>query len=207
MKLYASLTSPYARKVRIVLLEKKIDHELVETDTTAADSPISSLNPLGKVPVLEQEDGSVLFDSPLIIEWLDSLGEPPLIPPTGDARWMVLRWQALADGIMDAVVTRLLELRRAPERRSPVALAHQEEKVARALNWAQACMAEDFLVQQRLTVADITLVAALEYVDFRYPHDWRDNHAKLAQWHARICEHPSFVRTRPPGLEVPPTPR
>lgn len=205
MKLYASLTSPYARKVRIVLIEKDIDHALVEVDTTAVDSPIRELNPLGKVPALERDDGSVLFDSPLIVEWLDTLGGKSLLPSSGEPRFLALLWQALADGMMDAAVSRTTEMRRSPERRSPVALAHQEGKVARAMDWAEARVQAEFLVGGQLSVADVALVAALEYVDFRHPHDWRSGHPKLALYCAKLAERPSFARTRPPASSALPS--
>src|SRR4030067_1109445 len=113
MKLYGSLTSPYVRKVRILVREKNLACEFVVADAWAADSPIPALNPLGKVPVLALDNNDVLFDSPVIVEYLDSLKAPALLAVSGAARWEMLRWQALADGMLDASVSRLLESRRA----------------------------------------------------------------------------------------------
>lgn len=203
MKLYASLTSPYARKVRILLAEKAIDCELCVSDPVGPDSPVPALNPLGKVPVLARDDGSVLFDSPVILEWLDRSKPPQLIPADGESRVQVLLWQALADGIMDAAVLRMTETRRAPEHQSKHAIAHQEGKVARAMAWANERVTGDFLVESRFSLADIALGAALDYVDLRNPHGWRAAHPVLARWHSTLAERPSFVATRPPGLERP----
>lgn len=202
MKLYGSLTSPYVRKVRIVLKEKEIPCEFVVADTGAPDSPVPALNPLGKVPVLQRDDGPALFDSPVIVEYLDALKGAPLIPAAGEARWETLRWHALGQGILDAVVTRLLEARRPPERQSPEAIARQEGKVAAALRYAEtASRGTGYLVGGGLTLADIALGVALEYTDFRHPHDWRSRHPRLAQWLAAIGARPGWAETRPPGLE------
>lgn len=203
MKLYASLTSPYARKVRIALAEKAVACDFVQADPVGPESPVPALNPLGKVPVLVRDDGSVLFDSPLILEWLDGLSPPALAPAAGEERIQVLLWQALADGIMDAAVLRMMEARRAPEHQSKTALAHQEGKIDRAMAYADARVGAGLLFGSSLSLADIALVAALEYVDFRYPHAWRASHPKLERWHSALAERASFVATRPPGLARP----
>lgn len=200
MKLYASLTSPFARKIRILVAEKSIRCELVETDPTGKDSPVPSLNPLGKVPVLVRDDGSALFDSPVIIEFLDAAAPPAFIPSQAEDRFDVLRWQALADGMMDATVQRLLETRRKPEQQSKSAFARQEEKLTRALAYADERAVAPYLVGGQLTLADVALGVALDYIDLRHPHDWRASCPALTSWHQRIGERPSFVATRPPGL-------
>jgi len=200
MKLLASLTSPYARKIRILLAEKGIACDFEEAVPNAKDSPIPALNPLGKVPVLVRDDGSVLFDSPLILEWLDRSKSPGLIPADGEERWQVLLWQALADGMMDASVLLMTETRRAPEHQSKTALSHQAGKVARAMDYANARIRGNYLVGDRFSVADIALGSALDYVDFRNPHAWREQRPTLAEWHATIAERASFSATRPPGL-------
>ena len=200
MKLYGSLTSPYVRKVRVLLIEKNIACELVVCDPHQPDSIVQAHNPLGKVPVLERDDGSNLFDSPVIMEYLDSQGGDALFPAAGESRWRVLRWQALADGILDAVVARLLETRRPKERQSPEALTLQESKIARALAFAdENCGAEAYLVDGRFTAADLALGVALAYTDFRYAHDWRGRHRRLASWFAPISARSAFVETQPPG--------
>lgn len=200
MKLYGSLTSPYVRKVRALLLAKEIACELVVCDPHDQHGIVPRYNPLGKVPVLELDDGSTLFDSPVIVEYLDSVKGPALIPASGEPRWRVLRWQALADGILDAVVLRLLESRRPPERQSPEAMALQERKVAQALAFAEkADKGKTFLVNERFTLADLAVAVALGYTDFRYPHDWRTSHSQLAAWFAGVSKHAWFTETRPPS--------
>ena len=199
MKLYGSLTSPYVRKLRVLLKEKNITCEFVVADAWAADSPIPALNPLGKVPVLALDNGSVLFDSPLIAEYLDSLQGEPLIPAAGEARWEVLRWQALGQGMLDATVTRLLETRRPAEKQSPENIARQEGKIAAALKYADAARREGpYLSLNRFTLADLALGVALEYIDFRYAHDWRSRYPRLAPWLAGIGARPSFLATQAP---------
>ena len=202
MKLYGSLTSPYVRKLRILLREKGIPCEFIQADAWAADSPVPRLNPLGKVPVLERGDGGALYDSPVILEYLDSLKAPALLASAGEERWVMLRLQALADGILDATVTRLLESRRPGPQQSPENIKRQEEKIARALAYADSvAKGGAYLMQNRFTVADLCLGVALEYVDFRYPHDWRGKHPRLALWLAGIGTRPAFAETVPPGME------
>lgn len=202
MKLYGSLTSPYVRKVRIFLKEKAIACEFVMADAWAPGSPVAKLNPLGKVPVLERDNGAVLFDSPLIVEYLDSLASPPLIPAAGEPRWQVLTWHAVGQGMLDATVTRLLETRRPKPLQSAEVLAREEQKIARALAYAdQAPKGRAYLVGDSFSVADIALGVALEYIDFRYPHAWREQHPKLAHWLAGILTRPAFAETEPPGME------
>lgn len=202
MKLYGSLTSPYVRKLRILLREKGVACEFVQADAWAADSPVPRLNPLGKVPVLERDDGSALYDSPVILEYIDSLKSPALLAPAGEERWAMLRIQALADGLLDAAVTRLLESRRPSPQQSPENIKRQEEKIARGLAFVDSMpKGEAYLLQNRFTVADLCLGVALEYIDFRYPHDWRGKHPRLALWLAGISTRPAFAETVPPGME------
>jgi glutathione S-transferase len=200
MKLYGSLTSPYVRKIRALIAEKGIDCPFEVVDPHAPDSPVPQYNPLGLVPALARDDAPVLFDSPVIAEYLDSLRAPALIPPAGEARWQVLRIAALADGILDQAVARTLELRRPEAERSAAANRRREDKIARALAAAEGELSDGtYLVASRLTLADLALAVALEYVDFRYPHDWRARHPRLAEWHERIRARPSLAGTRPPS--------
>ncbi|HEX9628250.1 MAG TPA: glutathione S-transferase N-terminal domain-containing protein [Acidiferrobacterales bacterium] len=201
MKLYGSLTSPYVRKVRIVLREKDIPCEFIVQGPSDPGSRVPALNPLGKVPVLERDDGEVLFDSPLICEYLDSLKGEPLVPASGEPRWQVLRWQALSQGILDAVVLRMLELRRFPDKQLPEAVSKQEVKVAQALAYADRGLpAGQYLVGDRFSLADIAMATAFDYMDFRYAHDWRKRHPRLGEWHAAINRRPGFRETLPPEM-------
>ncbi len=202
MKIYGSVTSPYVRKVRILALEKGIKCDFVVADAWAADSPIPKLNPLGKVPVFERDDGKVLFDSPLIGEYLDSLKAPALIPASGEPRWQALTVHALAQGMLDATVARLLESRRAAPQKSDETITRQEQKIARALDYASGLVAgRQYLVGERFGYADLCLAVALDYLDFRYAHPWRDKHAALGHWLSTINDRPSFRETMAPGME------
>ncbi|MHB1514423.1 MAG: glutathione S-transferase N-terminal domain-containing protein [Acidiferrobacteraceae bacterium] len=202
MKLYGSLTSPYVRKIRILLKEKNIPCEFIVEDPWSDKTVGAAKNPLGKVPVLVTDHDKLLYDSALIAEYLDSLGGERLIPANGEERWDVLRWHVLGHGIIDAVVTRLFETRRPLEQQSAKVISRQEDKVARALDVADHTeKGRAYLIGNRFSFADLALGLALEYIDFRYPHDWRSAHPRLAQWLAGISRRASFAETLPPGME------
>ena len=200
MKLYASLTSPYARKVRICLIEMNLQYEFVVEMPSDPKANVAHLNPLGKVPLLQRNDGEVLFNSPMIIEYLQSLSSKSLsLVPTEADFWRVQRWHALGDGIMDAVVARMLELRRADELQDANVLSRQEGKVASALRFAdENYKGGEYLEAANFSIADIAFAVALEYVDFRYPHDWRSTYPRLAKWLSGVTQRPSFNETSPP---------
>ncbi len=198
MKLYGSLTSPYVRKVRACAIEQGIALEFIAEGANDPAGNVARLNPLGKIPVLERDDGEALFDSPLIVEYLDSIGKMQLIPPSGELRWQAQRWHALSQGVLDAVVTRLMETRRAPEKVDSGGVAKQEGKVAAALKYAdQHYQGGAYLLDQGLTIADLAWAVALEYIDLRYAHDWRATHPRLAAWHGTIKDSASLRETRP----------
>lgn len=198
MKLYGSLTSPYVRKVRVFLKEKGIEHEFIIEGPGDAAGNVARLNPFGKVPVVVRDDGEALFESPLIIDYLDSLPGPALIPPAGEARWRVQRWHALGQGIADAVVARLMEIRRRPEHQDPALIHKQEAKVAAALAFAETRVpGSEYLTGNQLTLADIAMGVALAYMDLRYEHAWQATHPRLAAWFAVFARRPAFVETVP----------
>lgn len=198
MKLYGSLTSPYVRKVRMFLAEKGIAHDFVVEGPSDAAGNVARLNPLGKVPALVRDDGEVLFDSPMIIDYLDGLKGVPLIPSSGDARWLAQRWHALAQGIMDATVARLMETRRAADRQDAAVVKKQEGKIVAALRFAEERVGGgEYLVGDKLTVADIAMAAALGYMDLRYAHDWQGAHPQLAKWFGAASRRTSFAETAP----------
>lgn len=198
MKLYASTTSPYARKVRIVLIEHRIPFEFVAESPSDPNSHVARLNPLGKVPLLQRDDGEVLFNSPMIIEYLDGMAAEPLLPVDREQRWQVQRWHALGDGIADAVVAHMLEKRRDEALQDRTILARQELKINNALQFASDHLpAAEYLFDGRLTLADIAMVVALNYIDLRFPHPWREQHSDLADWLRRISLRPSFEETLP----------
>lgn len=200
MQLYGSLTSPYVRKIRILIQEKRLPVEFIVEGPSDPAGHVSALNPLGKVPVLVRENGEALFDSPVIMEYLDHLSEPALIPPISEERWQALRWHALAQGIMDATVARLMETRRPPAQRSQESVAKQEHKIHNALRFAaERLPGSDALVGQRFSIADIAMGTALAYVDFRYSDAWHVEHAELSRWFAVLQARPSFLATVAPA--------
>lgn len=202
MKLIGSLTSPYVRKVRIVLAEKKIDCELVLESPWVEGNPVSAYSPLGKVPVLILDDGSNLFDSRVVVEYLDGLTpNNRLIPAGGRERIVVRRWEALADGICDAATSALLESRRPDGERSPSWISRQEQKIALGLAEAARELGDQpWCHGNGLSLADIALGCALGYLDFRFPaNDWASRHASLAGLQERLMQRASFADTVPVG--------
>ncbi len=199
MKLYGSDTSPYVRKVRVVIAEKNIDCDWVLERPADSGGRFRELNPLGKIPVLETENGNVIYDSPVIAEYLDSLSTPRLIPESGDTRWQVQTLHALGDGMMDATVARMLEQRKPEDKQVAAVLKKQQGKVADALTSLDGAIANKaFLVGDSFSMADIAIVVALSYIDFRYAHDWRAQYPALAKWAEPIFDRGSFTSTLPP---------
>jgi glutathione S-transferase len=201
MKLIGSLTSPYARKIRIVLVEKKIDFDLVIDSPWVEGNQIAALNPLGKVPVLVLDDESTLFDSRVIAEYLDTVApNNRLIPASGRERISVKRWEALADGVLDAAVAAFLESRRPDGERSPSWIERQRGKVTQALQ----AMSDDLADQpwchgNGLSLADIAVGCALGYVSFRLGDiRWGDRYPNLAQLYEKLMQRPAFAETVPP---------
>ncbi|MEQ1591747.1 MAG: glutathione S-transferase [Thiobacillaceae bacterium] len=200
MKLVTSLTSPYGRKARIVLLEKKISFQLQVENPWLQGSPVATFNPLGKVPVLVLEDGVSVFDSRVIVEYLDTLTPVAhLIPREAKARMMVRGVEALADGMVDAAVAVYLERRRAPERQDADWIALQEQTVQRGLDALGEALGEKTLfLGTDMTLADIACVCALGYLDLRFPHiSWREAHPNLARLADKFAERASFKETVP----------
>ncbi len=203
MKLYGSLTSPYVRKVRVVLIEKGLRYEMAVEGPADAAGNVARLNPLRAIPVLERDDGDVYFDSQVICEYLDSLNDTPrLYPGGGEPRWQALRWHALGQGMMEATVARFVELRKPAEKQDPAVATKHEARIAAAMAFANDRMpASGFIQGTTIGIADIALGTALGYVDLRYAHDWRGNYPKLAAWFKPMSERPSFVETLAPELK------
>ena len=202
MKLYGSLTSPYVRKVRMVLMEKNIPCDLVVEGPADAAGNVGRLNPLRAIPVLERDDGEVYFDSLVICEMLDSLNDKPrLYPAGGEPRWLALRWNALAQGLMEACVARFVELRKPVEKQDAATAAKHEARIAQALAFASEHLpASGFIQGAHIGISDIALMAALGYIDLRYAHDWRGKYPKLAAWFAPLSARPSYTSTLAPEL-------
>ncbi len=203
MKLIGSATSPYVRKVRIVLAEKKLECEFVTEDVWSADTRMAQTNPLGKVPALVMEGGEVIHDSRVIVEYLDALSPVgKLIPGTGRERAEVKTWEALADGALDASVLARLEATwggRSEAQRSPAWIERQLGKVdAALLAMARGLGDRPWLHGIHMSLADIAVGCALGYLDFRFPQvPWRERHPQLAQYQSRLMQRQSFVDTQP----------
>lgn len=200
MKLIGSLTSPYVRKVRIVLAEKKIDADFIIDPPFDPNTQIASFNPLGKVPVLVLDDGTSLLDSRVIVEYLDSLQDAPsLIPASGALRFAVKRWEALADGIADASATIYLEHKRPQAQQSAEWIERQQRKIDLGLQAAAADLGEKpWCAGQSMTLADIALGCALGYLSFRFTQNpWRATYPNLARLADKLAERPSFNQTAP----------
>lgn len=201
MKLYGSPTSPYVRKARVLLAEKNLACDFVHEDPWPEDSPIPARNPLGKVPVLDIGDGDYLFESVLVLNYLDQLDGKPLRPANKADSWETQWWEALGQGILDAAVTRVVESRRPAEKQMVEKTAREESRIHRAIAVGEARFkGGEFLVGRTYTLADLVMGVALQYVDFRYPHDWRSKSPKLAKWHAGIVKRKAFQETLPPGF-------
>ena len=204
MKLFGSPTSPYVRKARVLVHEKQLPVEFVVEDPWPADSPIAEKNPLGKVPVLEIAPGQYYFESALVVHFLDHVDGRSLTPTDPANYWQAQWWQALGNGIIDAVIARVLETRRPAEHQLQDRMEREAQRVGRAIAAAEKAFAgNDYLLVNRFTLADLVLGVALQYTDFRYPHDWRATSPKLAAWHAGITARPSFTATLPPGFTPP----
>lgn len=201
MKLIGSLASPYVRKVRVVMLEKKIDYDFVLENVWGAETTIQESNPLGKVPCLVMEDGGAMFDSRVIVEYLDTLTPVgKLIPPHGRERAEVKCWEALADGVMDAaVLLRLERTLRPAEQQSQVWMDRQSRKVHDGLQAMSVGLKDKaFCAGNQYTLADVAVGCALEWMTFRFPEiTWRTDYPNLEKLLEKLSERPSFKETVP----------
>jgi len=196
LTLHYSPASPYARKCRVVALEAGLGDRLkLETADQKSDA-YHAKNPLARVPALETEDGTVLFDSPVICEYLDSLNTTgtSLFPPAGPARWSALKRQAIGDGIMDWAVPLRQELIRPAGERSPEFMAKARANILRTLDVLEAEADQ----MSGVDIGALSIACALGYLDLRFADDkWRDKHPKLARWHQQIAQRPSLASTVP----------
>ena len=191
------------RKVRVVMAEKKLDYQFVPEDVWSADTAIAQANPLGKVPCLVMEGAEALFDSRVIVEYLDTLSPVgKLIPTVGRERAEVKTWEALADGVMDAAILARLESHwpgRTPEQRSPAWIARQMDKVQAAIKAMGKGLGDKaYCAGIHLSLADVAVGCALGYLDFRFPSlDWRGEHPNLQRLHDKLMQRQSFIDTQP----------
>ena len=194
MKLLCSNNSPYARKVRVCALELGLEDavQLVDTSTSDPENGLRSSNPLGKIPVLLLDDGSAIYDSPVICEFLNAQADGALLP-AGAAAWHVRTRVALADGAMDAGMAARLETLRTPDLRSDAWIDKQLGTARRALDAFDRAPPHD-----DVDLATIAIACAIEWLRFRHPDEpWLDARPALAKWHARFGERPSLRDTRP----------
>ena len=204
MKLIGSTTSPYVRKVRIVMAEKKLEFQFVEENVWSAQTTIGEAHPLGKMPCLSMDGADAVFDSRVIVGYLDTWSPVgKLIPASGRERVEVKTWEALADGILDAAVAARLEAswdQRLPEQRSPAWIDRQLGKIHHGLRaMSQGLADKPFCHGVHFTLADVAAGCALGYLDFRFSQiDWRSAHPNLARFYEKMAQRPSFLETLPP---------
>ncbi len=198
MKLRYSPLSPFVRKVTVTLIETGLDDrvERIPTDVWNPETDIAKDNPLGKIPTLVLDDGGVLYDSPVICEYLDSLHDgDKLFPASGPARWRALRLQALGDGMSEAGILRLLESRRPEDLQYDKWTKRQTAVVFRALDALEAGMDE---LGPEFGIGQIAVACPLGWFDFRFPDlGWRTDHPGLADWFEGVSERPSIMQTVP----------
>ncbi len=203
MKIIGSLTSPFVRKVRIVMAEKKIDAELVLENVWDSGTSIAEFNPLGKVPCLLMDDGGAMFDSRVIAEYIDTLSPVgKLIPATGRERAAVKTWEALADGIIDAgILVRLEKTFRGEGEQSEKWLDRQMHKVHQGMATMSTSLGSSkWCHGNQFSLADIALGCALGWFELRFPElDWKTKYPNLATHFAQLSERTSFKQTTPPA--------
>ncbi len=203
MKLLGSTSSPYVRKVRVVMAEKKLEYTFVTEDVWGADTTISQSNPLGKIPCLVMEGAEALFDSRVIVEYLDTLSPVgKLIPAVGRERAETKTWEALADGLMDAAILARLEATwpgRTKAQRSNAWIERQMAKVNDAVKAMDRGLGDKpYCTGIHLSLADIAVGCALGYLDFRFPQlPWRTEYPNLVRLHDKLLQRASFADTLP----------
>ncbi|RYX93056.1 MAG: glutathione S-transferase [Comamonadaceae bacterium] len=205
MKLIGSNTSPYVRKVRVVMAEKKLDYQMVLDDVWSDGTSISESNPLGKVPCLVMEGGEAVFDSRVIVEYLDTLSPVgKLIPTQGRERAEVKTWEALADGLIDAAILARLEASwsgRAEGQTSQAWIDRQIGKIHLALKAMSTGLGDKpFCSGIHFSLSDVAVGCALGYLDLRFAHiDWRGSYPNLAKLQEKLSLRVSFIDSQPPA--------
>lgn len=199
MKLIASLTSPFARKVRIVLAEKSIPFDLVIDIPWNADTEVPKFNPLGKIPVLVRDGGDTLFDSRVIVEYLEEFKPwPMLIPADAEDRIAVRKWEALADGVSDAAAAIFLERKRPAEQQGTDWIVRQQKKIDNGLAAMNTAVAGNYCMGEVFTLADVAVGSCLGYLDARFTElGWRHDFPVLAALAEKLALRPSFQATVP----------
>ncbi len=203
MKLIGSPASPYARKVRVVMSEKKLDYQYVIEDVWSPHTTMTESNPLGKVPCLVMEGGEAVFDSRVIVEYLDTLSPVgKLIPAQGRERAEVKTWEALADGLLDAALTARMEVifkGRTEAQRCQPWIDRQIGKINDVLKAMSIGLADKpFCSGVHFSLSDVAVGCALGYLDYRFPQiAWRETYPNLVKLQEKLAQRPSFIETAP----------
>ncbi|MXK98066.1 glutathione S-transferase [Klebsiella pneumoniae] len=200
MKLIGSYTSPFVRKISVILLEKRIPFEFVNESPYSESNGVARYNPLGKVPALVTDDGECWFDSPVIAQYLELLGvAPPMIPADPRAALRMRQLEALADGVMEAAQALVREKARPAAQQSEQELLRQREKVARGLDRLEACAADGTLRGDEVNLATISTACAIAYLNFRRgAPGWCATRPQLVKLVDALFQRASFARTEPP---------
>lgn len=200
MKLIGSYTSPFVRKISILLLEKGITFEFINEQPYNADNGVAQYNPLGKVPALVTDDGEYWFDSPIIAEYIEKLDiAPAMVPREPKAALYICQIEALADGIMDAALASVREQARPPAQQSEAELLRQREKISRSLDWCETLIREGKLATDSVNLATIAIACAIGYLNFRrVSPGWCVERPLLVKLAETLFQRESFARTEPP---------
>ncbi len=201
MKLIGTRTSPYVRKVRVVLAEKKIDYDFVEESPATPDSTVPHFNPIGKVPVLLLDDNTPVFDSPVIVEYLDNVApNSKLMPQPNREHMEAKRWEALADGMLDAAVAIRKESLRPKKEQSADTITRNQAAIVRCIAFMSNSLGEGtWCIGNHFGLADIAVGCALGYLELRFPDlDWREAHPNLGKLYDKLMQRASFAETAPP---------
>lgn len=194
MRLFSSPTSPFARKARAVAIEAGVALDLVDASWLDPDDPLHKANPLGRIPALVRDDGLTIVDSPVICEYLDSLGTAGLFPKDGEARWRALTLQAYGDGILDSAVPWRLEQMRPQGERSEQWMVRRHGQIAATLSHLQTRVQE----LEEWTIGPLTIACAWDYLSFRFAElEWEKKFPLLAHWQSRQAQRASLKQTQP----------
>ena len=201
MKLVGSLTSPFVRKIRVILAERSIKHDFLEESAWTATTTVPRYNPLNKVPALELDNGESIYDSAVISEYLDAISGNAFIPGDAQARARVRRGEALGDGLAEAGISAFLERKREASRQDPAWTARQLDKVNASIAAVGRELGDKpYIGGDKMNLADIACACGLFWAEFRMPElGWRQSDARLKAWAERMELRPSFSATRPPG--------
>lgn len=201
MKLFYAPASPFVRKVNVFAAETGLDKKIewIKTNPWQAEEGLTTENPLSKIPTLITDDGMTIYDSRVICEYLDTLHDgEKLIPAQGDARWQCLRLQALADGILEAGILRLMEKKREAKNQSADWDKMQHASINRGLDYLESTISD---WRDDLNIAVITIACVLGWLDFRFAKEnWRENRKMLATWFESFSKRPSMIKTAPKDL-------